>query len=65
MPKIAGVRGKVVVGALAGAVVTLAIGVFQIVDPSVGDKITAVMAGAGVTVVSAALSFLIPEADQA
>lgn len=58
-------KRKVVVATLAGALVTLTIGILQIADPALGNQIGAVMAGAAVTVFSFVLAYLIPEADQA
>jgi hypothetical protein len=56
---------KVSVGALAGAVVALVLGVVYIIDPVLADRINPAVAVAASTVIGTLLSYIIPEKDQA
>jgi hypothetical protein len=56
-------RRKVVVGAVAGGVVTCIIGLIQLINPHL--EITAVFAAGAVTVIGAVLAYIVPEGDQA
>lgn len=55
-------RRKVVVGAVAGAIVTLAVALDGILG---GPEIKAGAAAAAVVIVSTVLAYLVPEGDQA